>query len=108
VTEGDMPVTLLQACAHNSETPASGHITKYRFIKLEKMSLMIQYFFFLANLMYVNYKIGDVISYGLVNVFQTTWIHILKCCNFKSVLKGPDDDSTLRITVTGLVHWPVL
>jgi hypothetical protein len=41
VTEGKMPVTLLQACAHNSETPASGHVTKYRFINLEKMALML-------------------------------------------------------------------
>jgi hypothetical protein len=104
MTEGSMPVTLLQACAHNSETPASGHITKYRFIKLEKMIVMIQYFSSLANLMYVNYKIGDVIPYGLVNVFQTTWIRILEGCNFNSVLKGPDDDSTVRITVTGLVQ----
>jgi hypothetical protein len=99
-----MSVKLLQACAHNSETPASGHVTKYRFIKLEKMTLMIQYFFFLANLMYVNYKIGDMISFGLVNVFQITWSHILEGCNFNSVLMGPDDDSTLRITVTGLDH----
>jgi len=38
--------------------------------------------------MYVNYKIGDVIPYGLVNVFQTTWSHILKWCNFNSVFKG--------------------
>jgi hypothetical protein len=68
------------------------------------MALMIQYFFFLANLMYVNYKIGDVIPYGLVNVFQTTWNHILEGCNFNSVLKDPDDDSILRITVTGLVN----
>ena len=65
---------------------------------------MIQYFFFLANLMYVNYKIGDMTPYDLVNVFQTTWNHTLEGCNFKSVLKGPNDDSTLRITVTGLAH----
>jgi len=99
-----MPVTLLQACAHNSETPAFGHVTKNRFIKLEKIILMVQYFFFLANLMYVNYKISDVIPYGLVNVFQTTWSFILGGCNFNSVLNGPDDDSTVRITVSGLVQ----
>jgi len=82
VTEGNIPVTLLQACAHNSETPASGHVAKYRLINLEKMALMIQYFFSLANLMYVNYKVGDVIPCGLVNVFQTTRSHILEGCNF--------------------------
>jgi len=99
-----MPVTLLQACAHNSETPASGHVTKYCFIKVEKIIFMIQYFFSLANLMYMNYKMGDVIPYGLVNVFQTTWSHMLEGCNFNLVLKGPDDYNTLRITVTGLVQ----
>jgi hypothetical protein len=62
------------------------------------MAPVIKYFFSLANLMYMNYKVGDVIPYCLGNVFQTTWSHIPEDCNFNSVLNGPDAGSTLRIT----------
>lgn len=62
------------------------------------MAVIIKYFSSLADLRYMNYKIGDVIPYGLVNVFQTTWSHIPEERNFNSVLNGPNAGSTLRIT----------